>query len=157
MLNIVNFKNTTLGYYNYCSNKCIGSDPDIIKIKEDKSFKKFGTKTPAESKLIKEKTSKTNNDRYGGNSPMCSDEIREKSKKTLLENWGVDNPNKSPELIEKRIESFKKSSYKETYKKTSLDRYGVDHPWMNSNIHEKSVVNTISVKNELIKSKIEKK
>jgi len=32
--NTVKFKNSTIGYYTYCCNKCIGSDPDIIKEKE---------------------------------------------------------------------------------------------------------------------------
>lgn len=135
----VKFINSTLGYREYCSNKCISSDPNIKKIKEDKSFEKYGTKSPAQSNEIKEKIIKTNLEKWGGNSPMCSDEIKEKSKKTCYENWGVDNPNKSKELIKKRVESFKKSKYRENYKKTSLERYGVENPWMNDEIHKKTI------------------
>lgn len=135
----VKFINSTLGYREYCSNKCISSDPNIKKIKEDKSFEKYGTKSPAQSNEIKEKIIKTNLEKWGGNSPMCSDEIKEKSKKTCYENWGVDNPNKSKELIKKRVESFKKSKYRENYKKTSLERYGVENPWMNKEIHKKTI------------------
>ena len=51
----VKFINSTLGYRDYCSNKCISSDPEIKKIKENKSLEKYGTKTPAESKIIKDK------------------------------------------------------------------------------------------------------
>jgi len=135
------FKNKTLGYYNYCSNKCIGSDPNIIKQKEQKSLSKWGTKTPAESKIIKDKAIKTNNQRYGHNSPMGNKDIMAKSKKTLLKNWGVDNPNKSSVILKRRIESFKKNidAYKASYKKTSLDRYGVEHPWSNKDIHKKTI------------------
>lgn len=137
----VKFKNSTLGYLKYCSNKCISSDPNIKKIKEERSLEKFGTKVPAQSNIVKEKIIKTNNIRYGGNSAMSSKKIQEKSKKTLLKNWGVDNANKSPEIIEKRVKSFKKNieQYKESYKKTSIERYGVDHPWSSPKIHKKTI------------------
>ena len=137
--NTVKFKNTTLGYLDYCCNKCIGSDPSIIKLKEEKSLLKFGTKSPAESKIIKDKIIKTNNEKYGGNSPMSNKDIQKKSKETLLENWGVTNASKSPELLNKRIESFKKGNYKENFKKTSLERYGTEHPWSNKEIHIKTI------------------
>ena len=144
----VSFKNSTLGYLKYCSNKCISSDPNIKKIKEEKSLEKFGTKVPAQSNLIKEKIIKTNQEKWGGNSPMSSKEIQEKSKKTLLKNWGVDNPNKSEELLEKRVESFKNNieQYKESYKKTSIEKYGVDHPWKNKEVHGKSVISSREIK-----------
>jgi hypothetical protein len=32
--NTVKFKNSTIGYLDYCSNKCIGSDPNIIELKK---------------------------------------------------------------------------------------------------------------------------
>jgi hypothetical protein len=137
--NIVKFKNTTLGYLSYCSKKCISSDPDIKKRKQDKSYISYGTKTPAESKEIKNKIINTNKLKYGGNSPMSNIDIQEKAKKTLLINYGVDNPNKSEFIIKKRIESFKLSSYKETYRNTSNERYGVDHPWMVKDIHDKTI------------------
>jgi hypothetical protein len=141
------YKNSTLGYYEYCSNKCISSDPNIKKIKEEKSLEKFGTKSPAQSKEIKEKIIETNQIKYGGNSPMSNKDIQDKSKKTLLENFGVDNPNKSPEIIKKRVESFKLSNYKETFKETSIKRYGVNHPWMNKEIHTKTIISTKNSKN----------
>ena len=138
--NKVNFKNTTIGYMTYCSNKCIGSDPDMIKLKEEKSIAKFGTKTPGENQSIKDKTRVTNNKKYGGDSPMSNKEVQEKSKKTLIENWGVDNINKHPDILNKRVNTFKENidTWKENYKKTSLEKYGVEHPWMNNDIHNKS-------------------
>jgi len=152
--NKVRFKNSTIGYLNYCSKVCISSDPNIKKIKEEKSFEKFGTKTPAESQYIKEKTKKTNNKRYGGNSPMSSIKIQEKSKETLMKNYGVDNPNKSPDILKKRVESFKLSNYKENYKITSIKRYGFEHPWMNKEIHQKSSIGTFLAKNLNLKKSI---
>jgi len=150
----VNFINSTLGFREYCSNKCISSDPDIKKIKEMKSLEKFGTKTPAESKLIKDKIIQTNQLKYGGNSPMSSEKIQEKSKETLIENWGVDNPAKSSKILDRRIESFKKSNYKESYRKTSIEKYGVDHPWMNEEVHKKTIDFFYKSYKERIESKI---
>ena len=72
--NRVNFKNSTIGYLDYCSRRCVSSDPNMIKMKEEKSLKKFGTKSPAQSKLVKDKIIKTNNEKYGGNSAMSSKE-----------------------------------------------------------------------------------
>ena len=153
----VNFINSTLGFREYCCNKCISSDPNIKKIKESKSLEKFGTKTPAESKLIKDKIIQTNKDRYGGNSPMSSEKIQEKSKETLIENWGVDNPAKSSEILDRRIDSFKKSNYKESYRKTSIEKYGVEHPWMNEVVHKKTIDFFYKSYKERIESKIDPK
>jgi len=137
--NSVKFKNSTIGYLNYCSKKCISSDPNIILRKEIKSIEKFGTKTPSQSKEIKDKIIKTNNIRYGGNSPMSSNDTQEKSKQTLLKNYGVTCPSHSEDISKRRIESFKTSNHKETYKNTSLERYGTEHPWMNKDIHKKTI------------------
>lgn len=135
----VQFINSTLGYREYCSTKCVSSDPNIKQIKEKKSIEKWGTKTPAESDQIKEKIISTNKSVYGCNSPMSNKIVQEKSKKTLFENWGVDNPSKSDELLKKRIESFKNSDFKENFKATSLKNWGVEHPWMNKDIHKKTI------------------
>lgn len=137
--NRVNFKNSTIGYLDYCSRRCVSSDPNMIKMKEEKSLKKFGTKSPAQSKVVKDKSSKTNQEKYGHNSAMCLIETQNKSKNTLLKNYGVSNPSGSKELLEKRIESFKLSNYKETYRNTSLEKYGVEHPWMNKDVHKKTI------------------
>jgi hypothetical protein len=153
--NSVNFKNSTIGYLDYCSRRCVSSDPNIIKTKEENSLKKFGTKSPSQSKLVKDKIIKTNNEKYGGNSAMSSKDTQEKSKQTLIKNYGITNPSKSKELLEKRIESFKLSNYKETYKKTSLEKYGVEHPWMSKNIHNKTIDFFYSSYRKRIESKID--
>jgi hypothetical protein len=153
--NVVKFINSTLGFRDYCSNKCISSDPEIKKIKEEKSLKKWGTKTPAESKTIKDKIIKTNQKKYGANSAMCLKQTQHKSKSTLINNFGVDNPSKSKEILEKRIDSFKKSSFKENFKSTSLSKYGVEHPWMLKKIHDISIKKLIEIKNKKLKDKIE--
>jgi hypothetical protein len=104
--NLVKFKNSTLGYNKYCSNKCVSSDSKIKKIKEQKSYDKYGTKAPSMNNEIKEKMIKTNQEKYGSNCPLQNMKIKQKSIKTLITNYGVDNPNKSQELIDKRVITF---------------------------------------------------
>jgi hypothetical protein len=152
---LVKFRNSTLGFREYCSNKCISSDPNIKKLKEEKSYEKFGTKTPAESKIIKEKIIRTNQERYGFNSAMCHKKTQEKSKNTLFFNFGVTNPSLSQDILKKRIESFKNSNFKENYKKTSLVKWGVEHPWMINEIHDLTVLNSITARNQILQKKIE--
>ena len=154
--NFTKFKNRTIGYLSYCSNKCIGSDLNMIKQKQQKSIKNYGTKTPAESKEIKDKIIRTNNKKYGFNSPMSNKIIRNKSNETLMKNWGVDNPNKHKDIIKKRVKSFKKNikQYKKSYKKTSLKKYGFDHPWKDNNIHQKSINNSKKTKDKILENLI---
>jgi hypothetical protein len=135
----VKFINSTLGYRDYCSTKCISSDPLIKDLKQKKSIQKWGTKTPAESEEIKRKIINTNNKIYGANSPMSNELVQEKSKKTLSKNWRVENPSHSDVIQKKRIDSFKKSDFKKNFRQTSLERYGVNHPWMNPKIHKKTI------------------
>ena len=135
----VSFRNSSLGYREYCSVKCLSSDPEIKKIKQQKSIQKFGTNTPAQSQTVKNKIIKTNLEKWGANSPMCDVNIQKKSKETLIKNWGVDNPSKSEQLVHKRVESFKLSDFKENFKKTSINKYGVNHPWMKEEIHNKTI------------------
>lgn len=137
--NKVNYKNSSLGYNTYCSNKCISSDPNIKKRKEKKSYEKFGTKAPAQSRIIIDKIIKTNNEKYGSNSPMSNSIIQDKSKKTLMKNYGVNNPCDNKLIMNKRIDSFKKSNYKLNFAKACIDKYGVKHPWMNKEIHDKTI------------------
>jgi hypothetical protein len=151
-----NYKNSTLGYLSYCSNKCMSSCPDILRKKEQTSMKNYGTKRPQKLDIIKEKATKTNIERYGSVSPMGNNEVLQKSKNTLYENYGVYNPAHSEEILEKRIKSFKKSSYKETYRKTSLERYGVEHPWMSKDIHKKTIEHHYEYYRKRINEKLEK-
>jgi len=151
--NITKFKNSTLGYSKYCSTSCISNDPKIKKIKEDKSYKKYGTKAPAMNSNIKNKIIKTNNEKYGSNSPMQNNKIRKKSIETLIKNYGVDNPNKSEKIKEKSTKTLmqnygvdnpkKSEKINNKIKETMLLRYGVEHALQNEKIKLKSKENQL--------------
>jgi len=136
---LVKFKNSTIGYYKYCSNRCIGSDPEIKKIKEEKSYKKYGTKAPAMNIDIKEKTKKTNLKKYGFEYASMNEEIKEKTKKTTIEKYGVENVMYLDEvklkLREKMIKKWGVNSYFKTteFKESKLYKLFLDEDYRKNN------------------------
>jgi len=143
----VKFKNSTIGYYEYCSKECMSSSNKTKEKRKKTNIEKFGTKTPAENKKIKEKIIKTNNDKYGHNSPLLNNNIKEKSKNTLQNNYNVLHPLQS-EIIRDKM------------KKTNIDKYGVDNVRKNHEIEEKifnTMMNKYGVKFALQNNEIKKK
>ena len=125
---IVKFVNSNIGYQKYCSNKCVGTDPKIIKQKEDKSLKKFGTKTPAESDVIKQKTIKVNIEKYGTPYPFSF----KNSLKNYLNINNVDNVSQI-NFVKEKVKKTKTEKYGDggynnidEIKKTNQKKYGCD-------------------------------
>jgi len=147
--NYVNFKNSTLGYNKYCSNKC-QSTSNIVRLKKEKTnLKKYGKKYPIHNLKIKEKFNNTIN-----KTKIEKNIINEKRKSTNLKRYGVDNVSKDKNVIEKRVESFKKNinNYREKYKETCLNKYNVDHPWKQPDIHYKSIKQSYKIFNKILKN-----
>jgi DNA-directed RNA polymerase subunit RPC12/RpoP len=94
------------GFSNYCSSACAGSDPKVIskrkntvlekygvdsisqlpeikQIKEDKSLLAYGTKSPAQSQIVKDRVKANNNIKFGVDYPNQLPEIREKNSKAI--------------------------------------------------------------------------
>jgi hypothetical protein len=137
--NFVKFSNSNSGYYKYCSNTCVGSDPKIIKQKEDKSFEKFGTRTPAESDIVKQKMKKTNIEKYGTEYPFS---IKNNCNKLLTE-YNVDNISQI-EFVKEKVKNTKFKKYGNSgynninkIKKTNLEKYGVEYSFQNEEIKRK--------------------
>jgi hypothetical protein len=121
----------------YCSTKCamndtelqnrkletIKKDPEFWKKRAEKSkatcLERYGTKTPAESEIIKEKMKETFSkdpefwkkrnekskatclERYGVENASSTKLVREKVKETNIKKYGVENINKLPETLTK--------------------------------------------------------
>jgi len=81
----------------------------------EKSFHYCSGKCSANSKNVREKTSKFNMEKYGNICSLHGPEIKEKTKQTFLNKHGVDHNWKSEESRGKM-------------EQTMLDRYGVKHP-----------------------------
>ena len=124
--NKVKFRNSTLGYFEYCCNYCIGTDPKMVEKKENTSVKNYGVKYPQKLKEVKEKIRKTNQKRYGCNAPMQNKEVQQKSKNTFSKNYGKKDTKEYKEYIRKRVESFmiNVDSWKEKFTNTMNERYG---------------------------------
>ena len=144
----VKFKNSTIGYYEYCSKKCMDNSEKVKNKRYKTNIKNFGTKTPSENKMIREKIIKTNNDRYGANSPLLNKLIKDKSIETLKNNYGVDNPLKSKEIFNKvkdtlmkkyNVDNPKKDkNINDKIKKTMLKKYGVEYALQNCGIKKRA-------------------
>jgi len=122
--NIVKFRNSTIGYLEYCSLSCISTDPDMIKRKEETCLKKYGTKNPNSCEKIKEKKKQTCLKNFGVEHPLQNEKIFQKAKKTCLKNNGVEFALQNKEIMEKT-------------KSTNLERYGCEWVFNNEDIKEK--------------------
>lgn len=143
----VKFINSTIGYLEYCCNKCIAIDPTIQKKKENTCLYKYGTKHQSSSKQVKEKKKKTNLERYGHECSIHGEEASIKSKKTLMKNYGVEHPLQNEDILNKLKETTikkygvdnvnKLKEVRDKIKETNNDRYGVNAPLQNEEILEK--------------------
>ena len=70
-------------------------------------------------------------------SPFSNPEVREKSKKTNLERYGVEQASSNKEIAEKISSSKSTEKYKEKVKKTILKKYGVENVFQSEIIKEK--------------------
>ena len=148
----VKFKNSTIGYYTFCSKKCMNKS-NITKNKRiNTNIKNFGTKTPSESEIIKNKIIQTNIKKYGHNCSLQNKKVNEKSKNTLKKNYNVDNPLKSKIILDKlkntnlkkyQVDNVLKSDkIKKKIQNTLIERYGVNHAMKNKKIANK-MINTL--------------
>lgn len=101
------------GYKNYCSTKC-SSNSKEVREKATKTIEdKYGVSHYSKTKDYVDKVKKTSMDRYGVDNFSKTDEYVEKSKKTYKEKYEVDSYTKTDEYVKKS-------------KKTALNKYGVD-------------------------------
>jgi predicted transcriptional regulator len=99
-------------------------DPTIQEKTQKTCLERYGTKSAAQSELVKNKARSTNLKKYGKTSPLASEQIRkrtlktkqekygdvnynnrDKAKLTTLERYGVQNPNQSPNIIAKTLKT----------------------------------------------------
>lgn len=127
---VTRFIKSKNSWWDWCSAKCMGVDPDILKKKQETNNKKFGSH-PMQSTACKEKQKQTVLANYGVDNPSKSESIKQKMRDTFVQNYGVDNPSKASEVKEKIKESAikrfanKKSSILEKRKQSCLEKYGV--------------------------------
>ena len=118
------FRTFIKGYWSSCGLMC----DSTLEIRREKTKKtnieRYGVENPFQSNEIKEKIKNTNKERYGTENPSQNLDIKEKKKQTSLKNYGTENPFQSPKI-------------KEKIKNTNKERYGVEFPSQSPKIKEK--------------------
>ena len=139
------FINARVGYQEYCSYKCLNSDPKKKKKVEETCMKKYGTKSPAQNCMVMSKMISTNLKRYGVMNAMQNKDIAKKSHDTNIERYGGMG-NASEELKNKYLNTcdqiyggypMKADIVKEKVKITLIEKYGVTHQSLIKEVQEK--------------------
>lgn len=122
-------------YLLYCSKKCFEIGEGIRDKMIQTSIEKYGTKYPAQSKIVQGKMRKTSIDRYGEEG-LKNEKIRNKKKQTCLEKYGVEYSAQAKEVKDKINDTFSKKyggrpltceEIKSKFKQTCIERYGSDN------------------------------
>lgn len=117
------------GYNKYCSKKCVMSDKDVIKKRNQNSLKtnmsKYGVDNPMKVDNIKNKVKKNNLKRWGCEYYTQTDEYKNKMILINNEKWGVDWYQQSDNFKEKSKEKY-------------LEKFGVEH-----HMKDKKTINKI--------------
>ena len=121
--NKTTFINVQEGYRDYCSRKCLNSDPLKKERTKNTCLTRFGGPAPACSKLIIHKTEKTNLERYSAKNVMQNKELAEKSHNTNIRLYGGCG-NASEVLLEK-------------YKQTNSSIYGANNYMQSQSFYDK--------------------
>jgi hypothetical protein len=157
-----NFKNQNIYC---CSRKCAN-----FKF-EKNSLEKYGTKTPLQNDIIKNKIIQTNLEKYGYKNPMQNEKIKKKSIQTSIEKYGCKNPMQNENIKEKNkkklIEKYgvdnisNVESVKQKKKKSNLIKWGTECTLQNEKIKDLVKITNVEKygfdnpsKNEFIKNKI---
>ncbi len=141
--NVFSFIDSSKGYREYCSVKCMNYDPDIIDKFHATNLKKYGVNHPCKLKKIIENRKKTCLKKYGFQNAMQCKDVVNNLRKAMISKYGVDN-------------SFKLESTRNKFKKTCMKKYGTEYP-AQSHISQETY-NLLNDKNWLIeKNHIDKK
>lgn len=109
----------------YCNSQC-SNNSDTVKEKSKKSnLEKYGVEYSTQNKTTIEKQKKTNIERYGVESVLQNKQIIEKKIKTTINRHGV-------------VSSFENKITQDKIKQVNLERYGTEYPLSNIDILNKT-------------------
>lgn len=98
------------GYQKYCSSRCIGTDPDIIKKKKETSLSKYGTESPLKLEDVQNKRKKTCLERYGVDNVARTKDFADKRRKTCLERYGYEHHLQNPSIRDSLVRNMRKKN-----------------------------------------------
>lgn len=147
--NSVNFDTRKSDYRQYCSNKCIGLDVDVIDKRNNTSLANWGVDNPSKCDIIKDKIKLTLKQNYPEFAhPLQSPEARAKYAATSLLKYGTEHPMQNPNVKQKLKDSFRSTfgvdhplhlqQFKDKQRQTNNARYGVDYQSQHSDYVSKA-------------------
>lgn len=87
-------------WWDWCSNKCMGIDPEVLAKKQQTNIDRFGSH-PMRSPQCREKIKASLMERFGVDNASRSEAVKSKMRDTFVKKYGVDNPSKNPGVVEK--------------------------------------------------------
>lgn len=109
----------------YCSDKCASTDPEFWKRVRNTSMERYGTESPNQSQIVKDRKVCTCVNHFGVENPSQAIEVKDKKANTYVERLGVDNPAKS-------------SIVQDKMKETNIRIRGVENPFQSVEVREKA-------------------
>ena len=145
------------GYNIYCSKKCVMSDKEVVKKRNEKSvisnMRKYGVSNYSKTDECKRKVVSTNLNKYGTEYYTQTDEYIEKSKESNLKKYGTEYYTQTDEFREKSKESNLKKygvdhhtqtdEFKQKMVKINLKKHGVEHYTQTDEFREKSIITNL--------------
>ena len=130
-----NFKNLSCGYFDFCSNYCVGKNPQIQEHKKITTQKHFGVDYPMQSSEIMDKSKQTNIKNHGVENAYQIPTIKERANKNSHTEEANKKRNKSESETKKKL--FADKNYKNAVIQkainTNIEKRGVE--W-NSQLQE---------------------
>lgn len=134
-----NFLNLNVGYFDFCSNSCVGNNPQIQEHKKITTYKNFGVDYPMQSKEILDKAKQSNLVNYGVENSYQISSVKEKA--LVNSHTEEANEKRKRSIITTKQELYKDETYKqaiiEKTKQTNLYNYGVEWTSQVTDIKEK--------------------
>lgn len=130
---VTRFIKSTKKWWDWCSNKCMGVDPEILAKKAKTNLAKFGSH-PMRNISCRQKLKDVVFEKYGVDNPSRNEEVKAKMRETFINHYGVDNPSKDPKIVQKiRDNAISRFSDKESKdeiltkrRTTFLENFGVE-------------------------------
>jgi very-short-patch-repair endonuclease len=98
---VTRFIKSTNKWWNWCSNACMGRDPEILEKKSKTNLEKFGVSHPMQLDSTKSKLKQSVQIKYGVDNPAQNIQVKQKTKETSIKNYNIDNPSKNTKIVEK--------------------------------------------------------
>lgn len=97
---VTRFIKSTQQYWDWCSNKCMGRDPEILERKQKTSLEKYGYSHAMQDPETRERIKQQCIEKWGVDNPSKALEVKTRIRKKFQEIYGVDNVSKDPDVIE---------------------------------------------------------